>query len=185
MKYLFASLVLLGILAGCSNSRNTEPVNTERSPVITKPAEEIVAEQPTSASTASLLPSFRMMGTDNQFTDLSRFSGKKVFVNLWATWCPPCRAEIPSIESLAAKTDRAKTEFVMLSLDDNFEKARAFAKKNNMKTPVYYPAGQLPALFQVDGIPVTFIFNEKGEIIYRQTGAGNYDTKEFLDLLNR
>jgi len=73
----------------------------------------------------------------------------------------------------------------MLSLDDNFEKAKSFAIKNNMKLPVYYPAGNLPQLFVVDGIPVTFIFNENGEVIYQQVGSADYDTKEFFDMLNK
>jgi thiol-disulfide isomerase/thioredoxin len=183
MKYLFVSVFLLGLLAGCRNSRTAEPAIRDPQPVVTE--QQVTPVQPVAPSTiTSVLPAFRMLGSNNQVVDLTQFKGKKVFVNLWATWCPPCRAEIPSIERLAAKTDRSKAEFVMLSLDDNFEKARSFAVKNNMKLPVYYPAGNLPALFEVDGIPVTFIFNEKGEIIYQQTGAANYDSMKFLNMLN-
>jgi thiol-disulfide isomerase/thioredoxin len=76
-----------------------------------------------------------------------------------ATWCPPCRAEIPSIENLASKVDKEKAVFIMLSLDENFEVAKKFAKSENLKVPVYYPAEKLPALFNTDGIPATFILN--------------------------
>jgi thiol-disulfide isomerase/thioredoxin len=185
MKYIFPSLVVLGLLAGCSNSKTAEPAETTSVP---PPAvQPVVApvNPPAAPSTAMALPSFNMLNARNQVIDLRQFAGKKVFVNLWATWCPPCRAEIPSIESLAAKTDKSKVEFVMLSLDDNFAKATAYATKNNMKQPVYYPAGNLPPLFTVDGIPVTFIFNEKGEIIFQQVGTANYDTPAFLDMLNK
>lgn len=188
MKYLLPLIMLLGVLAGCSNSTTKETTATSTEPAITsQPAipDPVLAPPPAVATSATALPAFRMVNTSNQVIDLSQFKGKKVFVNLWATWCPPCRAEIPSIESLGAKTDKTKAEFVMLSLDDNFEKARSFAIKNNMKLPVYYPAGNLPQLFVVDGIPVTFIFNENGEIIYQQVGSADYDTKEFLDMLNK
>jgi len=181
MKYLLTSIVLAGMLIGCKNVATIEtqqPVATIK-PVNTDPV------LPTPVATASpALPAFPMLNAGNQVINLSQFKGKKVFVNLWATWCPPCRAEIPSIERLGAKTDKSKVEFVMLSLDDNFEKAKLFAVKNNMKLPVYYPAGNMPPLFSVDGIPVTFIFNEKGELIYQQVGSANYDTKVFSDMLN-
>jgi thiol-disulfide isomerase/thioredoxin len=78
-----------------------------------------------------------------------------VFVNLWATWCPPCRAEIPSIETLADKVDKNSAVFIMLSLDENFEVAKKFAKAENLQIPVYYPAERLPALFKTEGIPAT------------------------------
>lgn len=186
MKYFLALIVLLGVLAGCSNSTTKETTATSAEPAITaQPAIRDPVPAPAVATPASALPAFRMVNTSNQVIDLSQFKGKKVFVNLWATWCPPCRAEIPSIESLGAKTDKNKAEFVMLSLDDNFEKAKSFAAKNNMKLPVYYPAGNLPQLFVVDGIPVTFIFNENGEIIYQQVGSADYDTKEFFEMLNK
>ena len=186
MKYLLPLIMLLGVLAGCSNSTTKETTTTE-SAITSQPSipDPVLAPPPAVATSASGLPAFRMMNTSNQVIDLSQFKGKKVFVNLWATWCPPCRAEIPSIESLGDKTDKTKAEFVMLSLDDNFEKAKSFAIKNNMKLPVYYPAGNLPQLFVVDGIPVTFIFNENGEVIYQQVGSADYDTKEFFDMLNK
>ena len=132
---------------------------------------------------ASALPAFRMRNGRGEIVDLAQFRGKKVFVNLWATWCPPCRAEIPSIESLGAKTDRSKVEFVMLSLDDSFDKAKTYAANNNMKLPIYYPASDLPQLFVTDGIPMTVIFNEKGEIVFNQVGSADYDTPRFQELL--
>lgn len=177
MKYIIVlSIAMTGILVGCNNSTAEEPVgNTAQTAPITT----------TVAPSVTVLPSFPIVNAGNQVINLSDFKGKKVFVNLWATWCPPCRAEIPSIEKLAAKTDKNKAAFVMLSLDDNFEKAKSFAAANNMSLPVYYPAANLPELFNVEGIPVTFIFNEKGELIYQEDGSTNYDTKVFFDILNQ
>lgn len=181
MKYFFLSVVMLSIAAGCSNSTAEEPVTEKKETVVSN--EPVTTTEP--PAVASALPSLQMINTDNQSFDLSQFKGKKIFVNLWATWCPPCRAEIPSIERLASKTDRAKVEFVMLSLDDDFIKAKIYAANNKMKIPVYYPTGNLPQLFNVEGIPTTFIFNEKGEIIYEHTGGLDYDTKEFAEMLNK
>ena len=104
-------------------------------------------------------------------------------MNLWATWCPPCRAEIPSIEALYSKTDKEKVVFVMLSLDENFDLAKQFAKAKNLQSPVYYPAEKLPPMFNTDAIPATFIFNEKGELIKQNNGADDYNTEAYLQLL--
>ena len=73
----------------------------------------------------------------------------------------------------------------MLSLDNNFETAKQFAAKTKLDIPIYYPAANLPALFNVEGIPVTFIFNEKGELIHRQEGATDYNTNHFTEMLNK
>jgi hypothetical protein len=71
----------------------------------------------------------------------------------------------------------------MLSLDQSFELAKAYAKANKMSLPVYYPAGNLPDMFNTEGIPATFIFNENGELIKANMGAENYDTQKYVDLL--
>ena len=187
MKIILFTAAIGLFLAGCNNgsekNSNTETATSSTTPVANIETNPPPAPAPAVASPTSQLPSFNMKNSLNQVVDLAAFRGKRVFVNLWATWCPPCRAEIPSIEKLAAKTDRSKTEFVMLSLDDNFDKAKTYAANNSMKLPVYYPAANLPQLFVTDGIPMTVIFNEKGEIVFNQVGSADYDTKVFLDML--
>ena len=144
------------------------------------PITEATTAQP---AEAKKIPAFVMTDANGKTIDLSSFKGRKVFVNLWATWCPPCRAEIPSIEKLAGKVDKSKAVFIMLSLDENFEVAKQFAKAQNLKVPVYYPAEKLPALFNTDGIPATFIFNEAGDLIKQNNGADDYNTDPYLQLL--
>lgn len=190
MKQLLLAAAGLFFIASC-NEQGKQPVQGPDSATRTTNTATISSSTPVdtnqtsanAASAASALPAFRMRNGRGEIVDLAQFRGKKVFVNLWATWCPPCRAEIPSIESLGAKTDRDKVEFVMLSLDDNFDKAKTYAANNNMKLPVYYPAADLPQLFVTEGIPMTIIFNEKGEIVFNEVGSANYDTPKFQDLL--
>lgn len=130
------------------------------------------------------MPAFTMTDVNGNVINTNDFKGKKVFVNLWASWCPPCRAEIPSIEKLKTKADPQKVAFVMLSLNKNFEVAKEFAKSINIQLPVYYPVEKLPELFNIEGIPATFIFNEKGELTKVNNGGDNYDTASYLQLLN-
>ncbi len=131
------------------------------------------------------LPDFMVKTDQGKTVNLKGFKGKKVFVNLWATWCGPCRREMPSIEALYNKTKGKKVEFVMLSLDDDFNKAINYKSNNKFTMPMYYPAGNMPALFNVDGIPATFVFDEKGELVKTIQGSTNYDTQDFVNLLTK
>ena len=71
----------------------------------------------------------------------------------------------------------------MLSLDDNFDKARAFVKHQKLSLPIYYPAENLPGLFNVNSIPTTFIFDENGNLAQRIDGGDNYDSQSYRELL--
>lgn len=130
------------------------------------------------------LPSFSIRNAAGETVNLSSLKGKKVFLNLWATWCPPCRQEIPSIEKLYSESDKNKVVFVLLSLDENFEVAKEFAASNGLQAPIFYAAENLPDLFNVRGIPATFIFNEEGELIKQINSMEDYYTREYIELLN-
>lgn len=167
MRCLFI-LTLITLFVSCNNSSN----NSE---AVTPPPKPLVPS----------LPALKLVDASGQTIDLGALKGKKVFVNLWATWCPPCRAEMPSIKKLASAVDSNKVAFVMLSLDEDFEAARQFARQTNLGLPIYAAAGSLPALFQTQGIPVTYIFNESGELIFRRDRAENYDQPQFVEMLQK
>lgn len=144
----------------------------------------IASENGLPGDAAVNIPSFNLKDVNGNVVNLESLKGKKVFVNLWATWCPPCRKEMPSIQKLSAEVNKNNVAFVMLSLDDDFEKAKAYVQEQNLMLPIYYPAEPLPELFNVNGIPATFIFNEKGKLIKRVDGMDNYDSGKYRDLLN-
>jgi thiol-disulfide isomerase/thioredoxin len=134
------------------------------------------------ASATTLLPSFSVQDAGGNVVNLQNLKGKKLFINLWASWCPPCKREMPSIEKLYLSLDTSKVQFLLVSLDDQFEMAKKYVSSQKLKLPIFYPAERLPALFQVQGIPATFIFNETGELVKRVDGGENYDTKEYRTL---
>lgn len=122
------------------------------------------------------LPLFTL---DGQPTNLSALKGKVVFVNLWASWCPPCVAEMPGIHALYQKMDPKKVAFVMISLDENPAKAKALLKRRGYTFPVYFPAAPLPAPFDSQSIPSTIILSPDGQVAARHDGMAEYDTPEF------
>ncbi|GAB3319150.1 TlpA disulfide reductase family protein [Hymenobacter humi] len=116
---------------------------------------------------------------DGKAVNLSDLKGKVVFVNLWASWCPPCRAEMPGIEALYKKVDKSKVAFLMLSLDDDAAKARKFVQAQGYTFPVYMRTGDLPAPFDSNAIPSTVILGPDGQVAARHEGMAEYDTPEF------
>ncbi|HEU5291615.1 MAG TPA: TlpA disulfide reductase family protein [Cyclobacteriaceae bacterium] len=117
--------------------------------------------------------------------DFNQFKGKVVFINLWATWCGPCRVEMPSIQELYNGLDKDKIQFVILSLDRNEDlpKIMKFVEKNQFTFPVYQPKGFLPALFQVPSIPTTFIIDKNGNVVSKKVVTTNFNTKKFKNYL--
>lgn len=161
--------------SSCANKQqeaNNTPVNEQ--------------QNNTDSNTASAnmaLPSFSIQDVNGKVINLQSLKGKKLFVNLWASWCPPCKREMPSIEKLSQSLDNNKVQFVMISLDDEFDFAKKFISSKGYKFPVYYPVEAPPALFNVQGIPATFIFNENGELLKRIEGSENYNTAEYKTML--
>ena len=166
----FASL----LLSACKD--------VQESPSATETIEQVSTDSHAAEATVSL-PSFNLQDAGGNALNLQSLKGKKVLVNIWATWCPPCRREMPSLQKLYEGLDKNKTAFVMLSVDDRFEKAISYVAKNKLDLPIYYPAENLPALFNVQAIPTTFIFNEKGELIRRINGSDDYDSPLYRKLL--
>lgn len=174
--------ILLTTLAACSNypkeEKKTSITNAQQTSIDSNTAKAAIAK-----ADLTVLPTFNLQDKDGRMVNLQSFKGKKIFVNLWASWCPPCRAEIPSIQKLTQTVDTGKVAFVMVSLDDNFEKAKQFVNSQKIALPIYYPAENLPDLFNVQGIPSTFIFDESGKLVHRVDGGDNYDTEAYQSLL--
>lgn len=128
---------------------------------------------------AAALPSLALVNAAGQPLRLEALRGKAVFVNLWATWCPPCRAEMPGIQALFAKVDTSKVAFVMVSLDENPVKAQKLMRQQGYTFPVYFPTGPLPAPFNSNSIPSTVVLGPDGKLAARHDGMADYDTPAF------
>lgn len=128
---------------------------------------------------------FALQTLDGEMVKLSDFKGKVIFLNIWATWCPPCIAEMPGIQSLYDKTDDENIVFVMLSMDDSIEKPKKFIEKKSYTFPVYMPASRVPDVFRSPSIPTTFVISADGKIVAKKVGMAKYDTKAFRNFLNK
>ncbi len=125
---------------------------------------------------------FMLEDLEGNKKSFEEFRDQKVFINFWATWCPPCIAEMPDIHDLYEKAGD-HTAFVMISLDDNREKARAFVRKKEFEFPVYFLASSLPSVYNPRSIPTTYVISPEGEIVVTRHGMAKYDTKKFRTFL--
>ncbi len=117
--------------------------------------------------------------------NFEQFKGKVIFLNLWATWCGPCRAEMADIQKLYSRIDNDKITFVMLSIDEDKNKAKvdSYIHNKSFTFPVFMPSGYLSEQLNVPSIPTTFIISKDGKIILKEVGTKNYNTDKFKKFL--
>src|SRR6056297_191952 len=115
---------------------------------------------------------------------LSEFEGKTIFMNLWATWCPPCIAEMPNIQRLFDDiNDNNDIVFVMASLDQDPQKAWDFVERKEFTFPVYSVIAK-PRVYDSSVVPTTYVISPQGDIVMEHQGMAKYDTDEFKAFLN-
>ncbi len=125
------------------------------------------------------LPAFQFFTPDNQARTLADYRGRGVVLNLWATWCGPCVAELPTLDALAAAV--AADDIVVLPLSSDAGGAasvRAFYDGHDIEhLPVLLdPGGAITSAWQVPGIPVTVIFDRTGHPRGRLIGGADWST---------
>ena len=152
-----------------------------------KPEAEKTKVSGNTTPTPATLPladyNFSLRSLSGEEVAMQSLKGKVVFINFWATWCPPCIAEMPNIQSLYQKVKSDNIAFVMVSLDQDPGKAQKFIAKKGFTFPVYTPNGPLPAVYEGQVIPTTFVISPAGQIVARKDGMADYDNQEFREFL--
>jgi thiol-disulfide isomerase/thioredoxin len=120
--------------------------------------------------------------SENQPYYFSNLRFKVVVLNFWATWCPPCVAEMPEFQSLYRKYGD-RVAFLMVT-NDKPEAVEAFIKKNHYQFPVLYLAENPPKPLSFSALPTTFIISKEGRVVTKKTGAANWDSKAMEKILD-
>lgn len=136
--------------------------------------------------TPETLPDYSYRDTFGNVIVLSDLKNKVVFVNYWATWCPPCLAEMPSINKLYTKfKNNPKVVFIMVDTDNDLQKSMAYMKNNRYTLPLYAPINKFPDALLDGTIPTTLIFGKDGKLKYKHTGAADYNSSNFEEFLEK
>lgn len=125
-----------------------------------------------------------LVSIEGERGSLKDFEGKTIFLNFWATWCPPCIAEMPNIQALYEDlSDDEDIVFVMLSLDEDHDKARAFMERKEFTMPVYFLIGRQPGVYNSTVVPTTYVISRSGDIVVEKRGMAKYNTTSFKEFL--
>jgi thiol-disulfide isomerase/thioredoxin len=126
--------------------------------------------------------SWTVTGLDGKEVSAGDLRGKVLFINHWATWCPPCMAEMPHIQKLHDSLKGATVEFLIVS-GEKAEKVREVADAKGWTMPIYTNEGRFPPVLETQGIPDTFIVNRKGEVVFRKVGYHEWNTDDARNFL--
>ncbi|HEU4903091.1 MAG TPA: TlpA disulfide reductase family protein [Flavisolibacter sp.] len=142
---------------------------------------EIKNERATDVNKADAASSFQFSDATGNTRSTSELKGKVVLINFWATWCPPCRAEMPSLQSLYSKLKNDdRIVFLFMNEDEDASKVKFYLESNGFTMPVTSRIGNLPSEIFNGTLPTTVILNKQGHIVFRHEGIAAYDHPAFL-----
>jgi len=125
---------------------------------------------------------WQLKGLTANDLDFSSTKGKVIFVNFWATWCPPCRAEMPMIQKLYDDY-KDKVEFVMVTTDTK-KKVESYYKKNDYNLPTYGMLSREPQQMVTTSIPASYLIDKKGNIVISKVGAADWNSAKVRKLID-
>jgi thiol-disulfide isomerase/thioredoxin len=123
---------------------------------------------------------------ENQPVRFDKFKGKTIFLNIWATWCPPCIAEMPSIAKLA-ENPRFKgkgIEFICVATDESASDVSRYLQGKNWGMTVLR-AESMPEAYLSEGIPATYAISPEGIVVGAVVGSSDWDTPEVVEFLEK
>lgn len=195
MLYSAAALVaaIAGFLAVQFAGVNVAPVGN--APLVLEPQQQN-AQVPRGAGSGlhklirhaqpKAIPELRFTDGSGNPRTLADFRGKVVLLNLWATWCAPCKVEMPALDKLQAELGGNDFTVLALSIDrGSLEKPRAFLEGAKLANIALYhdAAGESATKVQAGGLPVTLLLDREGREIARLLGPAEWDTPEAVDLV--
>jgi peroxiredoxin len=136
------------------------------------------------ATVGNPAPDFDTVDLKGDVWSLSKLKGRVVFLNFWATWCPPCREEMPSMQRLYAKLPKDKFIMIALFNKDKPAAVKNFVTKLGITIPIlsdeYNFAG---TKYGLTGLPETFIIDKQGVIREKFIGPAEWDSPKFVDMM--
>ena len=149
---------------------NTTQSNSNNNTTTTKP----IGINPDAIKTKAI--DFKLKDLDGKELSLSDLKGKKVFINFWATWCPPCKAEMPEIEKIYQETKNSDLVIVAIEIGEPLSTVKPFINNNKYNFKVLLDLDQSVATkYGISAIPTSYFINKSGNIVSKNVGAMDID----------
>lgn len=141
-------------------------------------AEEMLSFQPHKPEA----PDFMLHDINETIKELDDYKGKPVIINFWATWCPPCREELPSMNRAWNKVKDEGIQMLAVNIGDDIETIKAFTKEYPIDfTILLDESSEEIANWSIGGLPTTFVLDPQGKVIYRAVGGREWDDEKLLN----
>ena len=179
--YPLTVVVIISVfLIGCKKKEKTNP-GTENAETRTN---QNIKESPEEGFTA---PGFTLQNLNGSPVNLGDFRGKVVLLNFWASWCGPCKKEIPALKRLYQVRKGPDFEILAVSLDRTAgDKVASFVNANQMEFPILLnPDGDMGGRYWVRGIPTSFLLDKKGIVKWKVVGGKEWDGTEVLNRIDQ
>jgi len=124
----------------------------------------------------------------DQKININEFKGNLLILNFWATWCEPCKEEMPSLDSLQVNPELNKIKIFAINIGkENFDKVNKFFKDLNIKNfePYFDPPTTLAKTFSLRGVPTSILINKKGQEFARIIGSIDFEDKNFVNWMKK
>ena len=125
---------------------------------------------------------------NDQKININEYNGNLVILNFWATWCEPCKEEMPSLDKLQVSSEFDKIEIFAINIGkENQNKVNKFFTNFNIKNfdPYFDPPTTLAKKFSLRGIPTTILINKKGQEFARVIGSINFEDQNFVNWIKK
>lgn len=171
MKRLALAVLMAAVVVGGCKRREQAQTTTPK-PAETKRSAPS-ATTATGTEVGSTMPEYSAMWLDGSKFELESRQGKVVLLNLWATWCGPCRFEIPELQAIHDRYTPKNFEVIGVSVDESgVESVRDFVQEHEMTYPVVLDAeGKLANVFQTSVLPTSVVIDRNGKIVWKKFGA--------------
>lgn len=129
---------------------------------------------------------FKLIDPEGNISDANELKGKVIFMNIWATWCAPCVAEMPNINNLYGNVgDNPNIVFLMISHDKTMQKAVDWVKNKEFDFPIYQLYTRLPDVYETGVVPSTFVISPEGKVVVQKVGMANYNARRFRKFITK
>lgn len=136
----------------------------------------------TAMPAVSPAPTLRLKDADDKMVNLAQYKGRVVLINFWATWCPPCRKEFPSLGRVRKLFKPAEFEVIAVNVGEDPDSVFSFSGITDFPV-VFDRDSKTMGAWAVRGLPTSFLVDRKGRVAYRATGGREFDDPDIVNLI--